>query len=296
LTLSKLVKLITLGGVVAVAGVALLSLLKYRAEERLFFPAQEKAQLPVSESGLAEALAVQFPVEDFQVRGWYVPSKNRAAVILCHGAGANRASLAEEARALSAVGFGTLLFDWPGHGESGGVIRWDEGERATLRAAVRWLAARPEVDRSGIGAYGFSMGGYVLSQVSAENSDIRAIVLAGTPAALRVQVHFQHGRLGALGEWPALYALSRHGLQVDERQPIEEVPKLAPRPLLLIGGTRDPIVGPTASGDLFGAALQPKDLYSIEGAGHGDYVKAAGNVYLERLVGFFRRALLVGGS
>ncbi len=92
-----------------------------------------------------------------KIRGWSVPSKNRAFVIFCHGAGANRAQFKDEGRALVAAGFGILLFDWPGHGESEGEIHWNEGERVALRAAIAWALARPEVDSFRLGAFGFSM-------------------------------------------------------------------------------------------------------------------------------------------
>jgi len=188
-----------------------------------------------------------------------------------------------------------LSFDWPGHGASGGSIHWAEGERASLVSAIDWLGTRAEVDKTRLGAYGFSMGGYVVAQVAASDSRLKAVVLAGTPANQREQVRFQHGKYWLLGELPALYALKRGGMHVDARRPIDEIKRIAPRAVLLIGGTNDVIVPGSMASDLHAAAGNPKELYVIEGAGHGDYVENAGAAYLDRLLAFFQKSLAAKG-
>ncbi len=208
-------------------------------------------------------------------------------MILCHGSGANRAQFKEEGRALVAAGFGVLLFDWPGQGESEGEVHWNEGERVALRAAITWALARPEVDPPRVGAYGFSMGGYTLSQVAAEDTRLRAVVLAGTPLDQRQQVHYQYGRLGLLAEWPALYALRRGGMQIELRKPIDEVKKIYPRPLMVIGGSEDYLVAPSMTLDLANAASQPESAYVVVGAQHGNYSAVGGVAYLDRVVSSF---------
>jgi alpha-beta hydrolase superfamily lysophospholipase len=265
---------------------------KYRGQQQLFFPKHEPVRLPASSSGLPGASDVQFDADGVAIRGWYVPSKNHATVILTHGAGANRSSLVLEARALIEKDFGTLLFDWPGHGESGGDIHWNEGERAALRAAIDWLSARSGVAPERLGAFGFSMGGYVVSQVAAEDKRLEAVVLAGTPANQREQIHFQHGGLWLLGELPALYALRQGGMEIDRERPIDVVAKIAPRAVMLIGGTRDVIVPPAMAPQLFATAREPKELLMVEGAGHGDYASPPGSPYLSRLCAFFERTLI----
>ena len=84
--------------------------------------------------------------------------------MLTHGSGADRTQVAPQAAALAGHGFGVLLFDWPGHGESGGVPVYGEAERGALRAAVEWLSRREKAGR--IGAFGTSLGAWVLAQVA----------------------------------------------------------------------------------------------------------------------------------
>lgn len=279
-------------GVLLGIGAVVVARQKYRGEQQLFFPQREQVSLPASASGLPGAIDVSFEAGSVSLRGWYVASRNRAAVILTHGAGANRSALVPEARELSNAGFGVLLFDWPGHGESGGEIHWNEGERQALRAAFGWLERQPDVAAERLGVYGFSMGGYVVAQVAARDTRAKAVVLAGTPANQREQVRYQHGRYGWLGELPALWALSRGGMQVDVARPIDEVEKISPRALLVIGGSVDVIVPPSMTPDLYERARTPKDMLMIEGAGHGNYASVAGARYLTALRTFFDRALL----
>src|SRR5690349_12256261 len=64
-------------------------------------------------------LDVSFPARHGAViAGWYIPSRNGAAIILCHGSDGDRGGMLAHARALAPYGYGILLFDWPGHGES----------------------------------------------------------------------------------------------------------------------------------------------------------------------------------
>ena len=82
---------------------------------------------------------MQFTTSDgYLLKGWYVPSKNRAVVISFPG----RSSTRLQARMLARHGYGVLLFDRRGEGESEGdwnVFGW-QGER-DLHAAVAFLQA-----------------------------------------------------------------------------------------------------------------------------------------------------------
>ena len=67
---------------------------------------------------------------------WYVPSSNRAAVVLLHGAGSTRSNVLDEAAVLAGAGFGVLVVDARGHGESAGA-RWTSGGTATPTSLPR---------------------------------------------------------------------------------------------------------------------------------------------------------------
>jgi len=203
-----------------------------------------------------------------------------------------RWSLVPEARFLSARGFGVLLFDSPGHGESEGDIHWGEGERRALIAAVDFLSARPDVDPSRLGAFAFSMGGAVLARAAGSEPRLRAVVLAGTPSDQAKQVRWENRRYGPLSQLPALWAVRRHAPSLFEDLPIDRVESITPRPVLVVTGTEDTVVPPFLAEELFAAAREPKEFLRIPGAGHGGFDERAPSVYPERVSQFFGRALL----
>lgn len=276
--------------VVMVVPALVIAARSYRQQRAVFFPPRRPLAMTLEAAGLPGVEAVTFGARGQSLSGWYAPSRNRRAVMLVHGAGGDRTSLLPTARGLSRQGFGVLLFDLPGHGESEGAIRWSEPEKTAVRDAVAFLAARPDVGPAAIGALGFSMGGYVLAQAAAADTRISAVVLAGTPADPVAQVAHQHGQYFALAEWPALFVLEQGGLRLD-RSALDFVPRIAPRPLLIVGGDDDSTVPISMAEQLFRAAGSPKELYVIRGANHGSYFERGAGEYQARLQAFFERSL-----
>jgi pimeloyl-ACP methyl ester carboxylesterase len=223
------------------------------------------------------------------VRGWLRPSTNGAAVLFVHGTAADRRQLLPEAHTLSAAGYGVLVFDRPGDGESGG--RAVGGAEADfLRVTLDALATEPTV--KAIGAFGFSSGAAMLAEAAARDTRIRGVVLAGCIAdADYYAVHFR-GR-GPLTGWPSLWAARWAGVALP--QPLVLVPRIAPRAVFLIAGEDDDIVPAEMTRQVYAAAPPPKDLWVISGAGHGNYARVAGEEYGHRLIAFFDRALLERG-
>jgi alpha-beta hydrolase superfamily lysophospholipase len=263
----------------------------YRQQRAVFFPPRRPVAIALAQARLPDVQAVSFGAEGAKLRGWYAPSRNRAAVLFVHGAGGDRTSLLAEARALAQQGFGVLLFDLPGHGESDGAIRWSEPERIAVDEAIGFLGRRGEVDPRAIGAFGFSLGGYVLAQAASRDSRIAAVVLSGTPADPVAQEEHQHGKYGPFTELPALFVLKRGGLRLDVRA-VDFIAPIAPRPLLVVGGEADGTVPLAMAEQLFQAAGEPKELLVIRGADHGSYFETGGLDYQTRLLGFFSAALV----
>jgi alpha-beta hydrolase superfamily lysophospholipase len=259
-----------------------------------FRPPRGRVAKP-SDPELATLRDVVLAARGTAVRGWYQPSTNGAAVVLLHGTGEDRSQLVPEARILARAGYGVLLFDWPGHGESGGVTRWDGGERDALRAALDYLGQQRDVDPQRVGAYGFSMGSLIATQVAATDRRIAALVLAGSFADPDAPLAHQFRHWGILSEWPAIWAAHFEGMHLDGQRPRDLIAAFAPRPLLLVGGTRDDVVPPVNARALMDAAHEPKSLWIVEGAHHGDYVEVAGAEYATRLVAFFDRGLSARG-
>jgi fermentation-respiration switch protein FrsA (DUF1100 family) len=231
-----------------------------------------------------------------RLAGWYVPSKNRAAVVVTHGTNSDRSSMVAELRILCEAGFGVLAFDWPGDGASEGDVRWSAPERHALSAAIDWLSARHDVDTHRLGGLGFSMGGYVMAQVAAKDVRLRAVILLATPTDYADLTHWQHREWGLLSEWAAALALRRYGMPAADLRPIDVVGQIAPRPLELVRGSADNTVPEYMTRALYVAARAPKSLWIIPGAKHGGYAEVAPGAYRSGLVQFFRDNLVTGAA
>jgi len=90
------------------------------------------------------------------------PAGGWPAIVLLHGLAGNRQQMNAlvELSGLAGQEYAILTFDARGHGASGGLVGVDgPREVADTRAVHDWLAARPDVSDTKIGAFGISYGG-----------------------------------------------------------------------------------------------------------------------------------------
>jgi dipeptidyl aminopeptidase/acylaminoacyl peptidase len=140
---------------------------------------------------------VIIPAVGFNLGGTITRPKNAAArvpaVILVAGYGvsdrdgfvAGIATLGQLAGAVADAGFLAVRYDKRGFGQSGG-----RAESATLqdysddiRAVVRWLRTRKDVDPDRIAVIGHDDGGWVALQAAANENRIAAVVSIAAPAS-----------------------------------------------------------------------------------------------------------------
>ncbi len=224
------------------------------------------------------------------IRGWYGASHNGAAVVILHGWSDTRAGMLPESEMLSSAGFGVLLFDWRGHGESDGThTTWGSDEQRDLDAALTWIERTHPGLR--IGGLGFSMGGMTLVLEASHDRRIRAIALEGTYPSLEdiaYQMEDGHGLLTGL---PSVWAMRVFGPPLDSVRPVDRLCSLSPRPVLLIYGSEEHAPRYDLTQRMFGAACEPKELWMVEGAAHGQYARVDPAGLKEKLDEFFSREL-----
>ena len=137
---------------------------------------------PIDQAALGLPHArVTFPADDgVRLSGWYVPSRNGAAVVLVHGGGGDRQGTILHARMLAKAGYGVLLYDARGRGESAGHEnaagwQWDRD----VRGAVSFLTSRG-IDH--IGLLGLSTGAEAVVTEAASDQRVEAVVADGLQA------------------------------------------------------------------------------------------------------------------
>jgi pimeloyl-ACP methyl ester carboxylesterase len=232
---------------------------------------------------------VSFATSDgLRLKGWYVPSRNGAAVISFPG----RRGPQKPARLLARHGYGVLLFDRRGEGESEGdpnAFGW-RGTR-DVRAAISYLQRRADVDRSRIGGVGLSVGGEVMLQLAAETDGLRAIVSEGAGVrSVREAVHVPGSVKVIFTEISAISTLGTAVFGSDLPPPsLTDLSAEISEPLLIIYSEKGQ-GGETISRQYYDAR-GPKELWPAPG-GHTGAIDAAPNQYERRVVGFFDRALL----
>lgn len=243
---------------------------------------------------------VRFPSSDgMELAGWYVPSRNGAAVALLHGAGSTRTAVLDHAAVLAGHGYGVLLYDARGHGDSAGEGMdfgwWGE---ADATGAVDFLSDLPDVSPDRIGLVGLSMGGEQAIGAAGADERVAAVVAEGATnrvaadkgflAAYGVRGEVQqqldrltYGLVDVLTDAPRPTSL-RHSVAVATRRP-------DPTAFLLIaGGSAD---SETIAADFIGGDADGVPTWTVPGAGHVLGLRTAPEEWERRVVAFLDASL-----
>jgi hypothetical protein len=254
--------------------------------------ASHKWREPVGEPPSAAYRDVAFEASDgLDIKGWYRPSENGATVLVVHGGSSDREGSVEHAEMLAEHGYGVLLYDARGRGDSDGSENnygWDWAK--DIAGALAFVKAQDGVDPERIGALGLSTGADVLIEVAAERSDISALVTDGAAAG-----SFEDGqRLNGTGLESVPAWLSFATIRVltgdPPGTPLEDAIARVRSPTLLISaGTaieRDFNVHyDEVAGD------GPVEHWNLPDANHTDAIYEQRPEYERRVVGFFDEAL-----
>jgi fermentation-respiration switch protein FrsA (DUF1100 family) len=253
-----------------------------------------RAYVPAPRLGAAYE-EVAFETSDgLTLEGWYIPSKNRAAVISFPG----RKGPQGPARMLARHGYGVLLFDRRGEGVSDGdpnSFGW-KGER-DIHAAVAFLQRRSDVDPDRIGGIGLSVGGEMFIQAAAESPDIKAIVSEGAGArSVREDLELPGNKkwyelgIPTVAVLTAGTALFSNDLPPPNLKNLSS--RIAPRSVFFVYGEN----GQPGEIDLnpiyYAAAKEPKAIWEVPNSGHTGGLDAQPEEYERRVVSFFDAALL----
>ena len=204
----------------------------------------------------------------------------------------------QQARMLARHGYGVLLFDRRGEGESEGEPNaWGWGGDADIKAAIAYLQRRPDVDPGRIGGIGLSVGGELMLETAAETEELAAVVSEGAGART-----FSEEKDEDIPPAERPLFLARRGQERRHRGLLQQAPpadledlgaEIAPRPLMLIAAPNSKH-GEELNRALREAAGATGTLWEIPESRHVGGQAARPAEYERRVVGFFDTALSRG--
>jgi uncharacterized protein len=242
---------------------------------------------------------VRIPLDDGAWLGgwWFRRPQSDKLVIACHGYRGRKTDLLGIGAALWRHGYNVLLFDYRGHGEHAGTrVTVGYRELQDTMAAIRY--ARQRLPAARLGLIGYSMGAAVAIMAAAREPNIEAVVADSPFATQRSQILRQMIRTLRIGWWSRqvlfvadhlIYRLA--GYWPRDVEPIRDVARIVPRPLLLIHGLEDRLIDPADSRMLYEAAGEPKELWLVEGVDHCGAYFLDRTAYVDRVFRFFDTAL-----
>jgi dienelactone hydrolase len=248
--------------------------------------------VPASQLGAAHE-DVSFQTSDgLTLRGWYVPSRNGAAVISFPG----RKGPQTPARILARHGYGVLVFDRRGEGRSEGKPNaWGWRGTKDIEAAVRFLERRPDVDPGRIGGIGLSVGGEMMLEEAARNPKLAAVVSEGA-GARTFSEDLDHDGMSVADDLLGTVASGVKTASVAvfaNSSPPANLKSLTPKidaPVLLIAAPNSP-QGEDLNRGYARAGGANVTLWEIPESRHVGGYAARPQEYERRVVGFFDRAL-----
>lgn len=231
-----------------------------------------------------------------QFQAYFIPGRNGAAVIIPPGFSSSRVARLDEAAVLAEHGYAVLLYE-SRRCAGMGPLSLGAAEVSEVADALDYLTGRGDVDPQKIGVHGFSSAGATAILAAAHMPQLRAVVAEGGYG------DFGRDALGGGGSsnpvvrlFEALFASGMRvtyrgvtGRSITQLSPVSVIGQIAPRPILLIYGSREVSL---PAGRAQAAAGASAELWVVEGAGHGNYLQVAPEAYPRRVTAFFDAALL----
>ncbi len=239
---------------------------------------------------------VTFPTTDgLLLRGWFFAAADPAApaVLYAPATAHDQRSGLSIVPAFHAAGYHVLLFSYRGHGQSDGSpfgFTYGAAESEDVDAAVAFLRGRGVTQ---IAAIGHSVGAASSLLSAARNPDIDAVVAVAPFTSVRDV--WQTGRPAFVPAFVYDFALwvaeKRKGFQEEDVYPIHVIGQIAPRPVLILHGTKDQHITTDQAEALYDAAQAPKALWLVEGATHREIRSPMLDTLLPDVITFLDSAL-----
>lgn len=235
----------------------------------LYFPVTRHEATPAG-------IGLQYEAVDFraadgtQLFGWLIPGQDGAPVVLfCMGNAGNISHRLETLRLLHDLGVATFIFDYRGYGQSGGKTS-ETGLYHDAAAAMALLHERGwPADR--IIIFGRSLGAAV-GMETALRTPSAGLIMEAAFTSIHAMGRYHYPLLSFLLGWMIEAKFDN----------LEKIGALQ-SPVLLIHGKNDTICPPVMAEQLYSRAVDQKQLFWIDAAGHNNGPIVGGAAYREVL-------------
>ncbi|WIG57707.1 MAG: hypothetical protein OJF49_000452 [Ktedonobacterales bacterium] len=246
---------------------------------------------------------VRIPGPRGALAGWYLPARNGCTLICCHGINDNRGQWLDQiARLHQRGGYGALLFDFAGHGDSeGNLVTFGVRESEDIAAVVAYLRSRGDVDIARIGILGYSLGAISAVLAAAREPALRCVMVESCFADVQRDLGMLFHRYTGLPSFSFANLIVFWGQRIGkvklaEIRPVRVIHQLAPRAVFIISDLRDELaVEPYDGEHLYASADEPKQLWQVPDAGHVHAFDLSPEEWIQR-VGDFFDTYLAGGK
>lgn len=238
--------------------------------------------------------------DNLALKGYYIYSPlNEHFIIFCHGRGGTKESFLEDYMSLSVklynCGCNLFFFDFRGHGESTpSEYTYGFFEYRDVLGAINMLKNKFVKNRN-IGILGFSLGAAsAMLAVERNNEDkiVKALVSeSGFSSAENVMVMIDPNGEVITPEMPehtAAVINYKKQNKLYDVAPIEKIDRISPCALFLIDGEKEK----RDNCMMFEKAKEPKQLWLIPNARHGNAYFTAKEEYENKVTEFFVKYLM----
>ena len=226
---------------------------------------------------------------------WWIAPENGAAIVLLPGSGSTRHAVLDHAALVARHGYGALLLDWRGHGNSEGrSMEFGWGAEADVSAAVSFVLRQAGVTR-GVGVHGLSLGGEVGLAATALDPRIDAAVVEGVSARSWADSQLEPNPhpVGFVNQWLTFVLVD---VLAPEPRPLPLIDLVAriDAPVLMISGA--PSIERKLDPVYTDAAPDVITLWSLPDTPHTQALQTHPVEYERRVIAVFDGSLLGDGS
>ena len=250
-------------------------------------------------------IATEFTVDGETLRGHFVSPPGEGpfpGIVKYHGLPGSPEQISGAATHLAKAGFVVLTFDFRGFRDSDGMFTLS-GQIQDAKAAITHLLEYDLTLDSWSGIYAASWGAAVAICTLAEDKRVNAICLR---APVYDTLWFSESPMirpavDSIAESDPSQIRGIDDLETQEfvlkkmiedskiHNPINEISKISPRPLLIIHGTDDIGIPLAGVKRLYELAGEPKDLVVVEGADHNLSDPRAYEITVNTIVEWFTK-------